>query len=324
MKYTTLGHSGLRVSRICLGCMGFGNPEKGMHKWTLDAAESEKIIAHAVEKGVNFFDTAMGYQGGTSEEYLGRALKSCAKRDEMVIATKFVPRMNMEITAKEHVETCLNNSLRRLDTDYIDLYILHMWDYNTPIAEILEALHGAKTAGKIRAIGVSNCFAWQLARANAIAESHGWTKFTSVQGHHNLIFREEEREMLPCCRAENVALTPYSALASGRLSRLPGENTKRLAEDLYAKGKYDATEAQDEAIIRRVHEIAESRGTGMTQIALAWLLTKVDSPVVGATKFHHIDGAAEATEITLTADEISYLEAPYVPHKLVGVMAENH
>lgn len=323
MKYTLLGHSGLNVSRICLGCMSFGDPAQGMHSWTLDQTRTTEIIAHALDKGVNFFDTAMGYQNGTSEIYTGHALRSLAPRDRYVLATKFFPRPSAEISARTHIENCLNASLKRLGADYVDLYILHMWDYSTPIEETLEALHRAVTAGKVRAIGVSNCFAWQLARANAAAEQHGWTRFTSVQGHHNLIFREEEREMLPCCKAENVALTPYSALAAGRLCRLPGETTQRLEKDAFAKGKYDHAEAQDAIIIRRVHEIAESRGVSMTQIALAWLLTKVDSPVTGATRPEQIDDAAAATEITLTPEETTFLEEPYQPHRLVGVMAQN-
>ncbi len=323
MKYTALGHSGIQVSRACLGCMSFGDPGKGMHSWTLDRERSAEIIGYALEKGINFFDTAMGYQGGTSEEYLGWALRQLARREDVVVATKFFPRSNPELSARQHIEACLDASLSRLGMDYVDLYILHMWDYNTPVEETMAALNDMVVSGKVRAIGVSNCFAWQLADANAIAERNGWAKFTSVQGHHNLIFREEEREMLPCCRAHDVAMTPYSALASGRLARLPGEMTKRLSEDSFAKGKYDATGEQDNAIVRRVHEVAEKHGTGMTQVALAWLLTKVDSPVVGATKKHHIDGAAEAMEVALSLDEIAYLEELYRPHPLVGVMAQN-
>lgn len=323
MKYTNLGHSGIQVSRICLGCMSFGNPEEGMHKWTLNEAESTDIITYALEKGVNFFDTAMGYQGGSGEEYVGRALKKLAKREDVVIATKFVPRSNFEISGMQHVENCLNASLKRLGTDYVDLYILHMWDYHTPVEEIMDGLDRAVQSGKVRAIGVSNCFPDQLAEANRIAEANGWAKFTSVQGHHNLIFREEEREMLPLCKRENIALTPYSALAAGRLCRLPGAQTERLEKDAFAKGKYDATEEQDNEIIRRVHEIAEKHETGMTQIALAWLLTRTTSPVAGATKKSHIDGAAEAVDIDLTHDEITYLEELYRPHPLVGVMAQN-
>lgn len=324
MQYANLGNTDIRISRICLGCMSFGDPTKGMHSWTLGESDTEAIIAHALDAGINFFDTAMGYQGGTSEEYTGRALRNLTARDKYILATKFVPLTNPEISARRHVLGCLDASLKRLGTDYVDLYILHMWDYHTPIEEIMEALHAAKEAGKIRAAGVSNCFAWQLAKANAIAERNGWTPFSSIQGHFNLIFREEEREMLPLCREENISVTPYSSLASGRLSRLPGETTKRLAEDAFAKGKYDATAETDGEIIRRTAEIAANRGTGMTQIALAWLLTKATAPIVGATKPHHINSAAEATGIALTDEEIRYLEEPYRPHALVGVMAQNH
>ena len=322
MDYARLGKSDIEVSRICLGCMGFGDPEKGQHKWTLGEEESRKIIKYALDRGINFFDTAMAYQGGSSEEYLGRILKSEARREDVVVATKFHPRADMGISQKEHINNCLDNSLRRLGTDYIDLYILHMWDYHTPIEETMEAMNETVKAGKVRAIGVSNCFAWQLMKANSAARAHGWAEFVSVQGHHNLIFREEEREMRPMCLDENIAMTPYSALAAGRLARLSGE-TKRLELDAYAKFKYDATAEADELIIRRVAEIAGKRGASMSEVSLAWLLTKVTSPVVGATKESHIDGAVKAVELKLTADEINYLEELYVPHKLVGVMATN-
>ena len=218
----------------------------------------------------------------------------------------------------------INKSLSNLGMDYVDLYIYHMWDWNTPIEDILDGLNRVVKAGKARYIGISNCFAWQLAKANALAEKEGFAKFISLQGHYNLIFREEEREMVPYCDEENIALTPYSALASGRLSRLPGEGgTKRAAEDAYAKFKYDATADQDGVIISRVAELAEKHGVSMTEVSLAWLLTKVTSPVVGATKFHHIEGAAKATDLQLSADELAYLEEPYVPHPLAGVMAQN-
>ena len=217
----------------------------------------------------------------------------------------------------------INKSLENLGMDYVDLYIYHMWDWNTPIYDIMDGLNNAVKAGKTRYIGISNCFAWQLAKANALAEKEGFAKFVSVQGHYNLIFREEEREMTQLCAEDNIALTPYSALASGRLSRLPGETTKRAEEDAYAKFKYDATKEQDEAIIKRVAEIAEKRGVSMTEVSLAWLISKTTSPVVGATKLHHIEGAAKAAELELTEDETKYLEEPYVPHALAGVMAQN-
>ena len=328
MEYTKLVNSDLTVSRICMGCMGFGAAGAGQHSWTLDEASSREIIRRGLELGVNFFDTAIAYQGGTSEQFVGRALRDLVRRDEVVVATKFLPRTDAEIEAgvsgQAHVQTMLERSLHNLGMDYVDLYICHMWDYRTPIYEILEGLNNAVRAGKVRAIGISNCYAWQLAKANALAEREGFAKFVSVQGHYNLIFREEEREMAPYCREENIAMTPYSALAGGRLAKRAGETSKRLEEDRYAKSKYDATAAQDSMIIDRVAELAGRRGVSMTEISLAWLLTKTTSPVVGATKLHHIEGAAKAVTLTLSAEEIAYLEEPYVPHKLVGVMAENH
>ena len=328
MKYTKLGNSDLNVSRICMGCMGFGEASRGQHSWTLDEEHSREIIKKGLDLGVNFYDTAIGYQSGTSEQYVGRALRDFAKRDEVVVATKFLPRTPDEISkgisGQQHIEHMIDTSLRNLGMDYVDLYIYHMWDWQTPIEDILDGLSRIVNAGKARYIGISNCFAWQIAKANAIAEQHGFPKFVSVQGHYNLIFREEEREMVPYCNEENIALTPYSALASGRLSRLPGDNsTKRGTEDSFAKFKYDATAAQDNIIIGRVAELAEKRGVTMTEISLAWLLTKVTSPVVGATKLHHIEGAAKAVDLILTDEEIAYLEAPYIPHPLAGVMAQN-
>ena len=294
MKYTKLGNSELNVSRICMGCMGFGEAKTGQHSWTLDEEHSREIIKRGLDLGVNFYDTAIAYQSGTSEQYVGRALRDFAKREDVVVATKFLPRTPDEIergiTGQQHIENMINTSLSNLGMDYVDLYIYHMWDWNTP----------------------------------AIAEKEGFAKFVSIQGHYNLIFREEEREMVPYCDEENIALTPYSALASGRLSRKPGEaDTKRAAEDSYAKFKYDATADTDNVIIGRVCEIAEKRGVTMTEVSLAWLLTKVTAPVVGATKMHHIEGAVKSTELQLTEDEIRYLEEPYVPHPLAGVMAQN-
>ena len=327
MQYTKLGNSGLTVSRICMGCMGFGDAKNGQHSWTLDEAHSREIIKRGLELGVNFFDTAIGYQSGTSEQYLGRALKDFAKREDVVVATKFLPRTQEEIaagiTGQRHIEQMVDTSLKNLGLDYIDLYIYHMWDYETPLYDILDGLNRAVQAGKVRYLGISNCFAYQLAKANALAEKEGFPKFVSIQGHYNLIFREEEREMVKLCHEDNIAMTPYSALAGGRLSKHPGETSKRLEEDSYAKFKYDATAEQDAVIISRVAELAEKRGVSMTEISLAWLLTKVTAPVVGATKLHHIEGAAKAAELTLTPEERAYLEEPYVPHKLVGVMAQN-
>ena len=326
MKYTTLGNSDLKVSKVCLGCMGFGDAQKGMHSWTLPEDKSREIIKYALDNGINFFDTAMAYQGGTSEEFLGRAIKDFAKREDVVIATKFSPRTQKEIddgiTGQQHVRNCLEASLKRLGMDYVDLYILHSWDYNTPIEDYLEGLHEVIQEGKVRYIGISNCFAYQLAKANALARAKGYEEFISIQGHYNLIFREEEREMAKLCNEDNIAMTPYSALASGRLAKHPGEQSKRMQEDSYAKGKYDATEKQDRIIIDRVDELAKKRGVTMTEISLAWLMSKVTAPVVGATKVHHIDGAVKATELELTDEEKAYLEEPYQPHALVGMMAQ--
>lgn len=326
MKYTTLGNSDLKVSKVCLGCMGFGDAQKGMHSWTLPEDKSREIIKYALDNGINFFDTAMAYQGGTSEEFLGRAIKDFAKREDVVIATKFSPRTQKEIddgiTGQQHVRNCLEASLKRLGMDYVDLYILHSWDYNTPIEDYLEGLHEVIQEGKVRYIGISNCFAYQLAKANALARAKGYEEFISIQGHYNLIFREEEREMAKLCNEDNIAMTPYSALASGRLAKHPGEQSKRMQEDSYAKGKYDATEKQDRIIIDRVMELAEKHNVSMTEISLSWLMSKVASPIVGATKLHHIDGAVKATELELTDEEKAYLEEPYQPHRLVGMMAQ--
>lgn len=327
MEYTKLGNSDLNVSRICMGCMGFGDAQNGQHTWTVNEEKSREIIKRGLELGVNFFDTAIAYQSGTSEQYLGRAIRDFAKREEVVIATKFLPRTNAEIeagiTGRQHIEKMLDKSLENLGMDYVDLYIYHMWDYATPLYDIMEGLNKAVKAGKVRYIGISNCFAYQLAKANALAEREGFAKFISVQGHYNLIFREEEREMAKLCREDHIAMTPYSALAGGLLSKHPGETSKRLLEDTYARLKYDSTAKQDGVIIDRVAELADRHSVSMTEISLAWLLTKVAAPVVGATKLHHIEGAAKATELALNNDEIAYLEEPYVPHNLVGVMAQN-
>lgn len=327
MQYTNLGNSDLKVSRICMGCMGFGDAQNGQHSWTIDEAHSREIIRRGLELGINFFDTAIAYQSGTSEQYVGRALRDFVQRDEVVLATKFLPRTNEEIAAgvsgQEHIRRMLDKSLLNLGADYVDLYIYHMWDYQTPLYDIMEGLNNAVKAGKVRYIGISNCFAWQLAKANALAEREGFAKFVSVQGHYNLIFREEEREMSPYCREEHIAMTPYSPLAGGRLSKRPGETSKRLQEDSYARLKYDAAQKQDVPILTRVAELADRRGVSMTEIALAWLLTKVTAPVVGATKLSHIEGAAKAADLTLTTDECTWLEELYTPHPLVGVMAQN-
>ena len=307
--------------------MGFGDSSNGQHSWTVNEETSRQIIRHGLELGINFFDTAIGYQNGTSEAYLGRALKDFARREDVVVATKFPGRSPEEIAAgvsgQQHVANLLDKSLQHLGLDYVDLYIYHMWDYATPLHEIMEGLANGVKAGKIRYVGISNCYAYQLAKANALAEKEGFPKFVSVQGHYNLIFREEEREMAKLCTEDNIAMTPYSALAGGRLSKHPGETSKRLEQDSYAKLKYDGTAQQDGEIIRRVAQLADQRGVTMTEISLAWLLQKVTSPVVGATKLSHVDGAVNAVNLRLTPEETAYLEEPYVPHKLVGVMAQN-
>lgn len=327
MQYTTLGNSDLNVSRICMGCMGFGDAKNGQHSWTLDEEHSREIIRRGLELGINFFDTAIAYQSGTSEQYLGRALRDFARRDQVVVATKFLPRTPEEIqngiSGQRHIQQMIDTSLKNLGMDYVDLYIYHMWDYQTPLYDILDGLNRIVKAGKARYIGISNCFAYQLAKANALAEKEGFAQFVSIQGHYNLIFREEEREMAKLCAEDNIAMTPYSALAGGRLSKHPGETSKRLEEDSYARFKYDATAQQDAVIIQRVAELAQNHGVTMTEVSLAWLLTKVTAPVVGATKLHHAEGAARAVDLVLTPEELLYLEEPYVPHNLVGVMAQN-
>ena len=324
MQYTKLGNSELNVSRICLGCMGFGKPEAGFHKWTLPYEETKPIIAHALDQGINFFDTAMAYQSGTSEEFVGRAIRELTNRDKVILATKYTPRNTEELlqkyTGAQWIEKCVDDSLMRLGMDSIDLYIMHSWDYETPVEETLRKLTELHEQGKIRAIGVSNCYAWQLAKANALAEQLGTLKFVSIQSHYNLIAREDERELVKYCKEDNIAMTPYSALASGRLSRKPSETSKRLELDTYAKGKYDATATEDEKIIDRVAEISEKRNVTMTEVSLAWLLGKVTAPVVGATKVSHIDGAVRAVDLRLSEEEIAFLEEPYVPHTLVGVL----
>lgn len=263
MKYAKLGKSDLTVSRICMGCMGFGDSSNGQHGWTLDDSASRKIIKYGLKNGINFYDTAIAYQNGTSEQFVGRALRDFGKRDDFVIATKFLPRSQEEIeknvSGQKHIENSLNQSLKNLGLDYVDLYIYHMWDYHTPMEEIMEGLHEVVKAGKARYVGISNCFAWQLAKANFYARENGLTEFVSIQGHYNLIAREEEREMAPFCYDQNIAMTPYSALASGRLSKKPGETSARLEKDAYAKFKYDKTADSDNLIIERVMEIAEKK-----------------------------------------------------------------
>lgn len=326
MEYIKLGNTDINISRLCLGCMGFGIAENGKHSWTLGQEQADEIIKSALDNGVNFFDTAAVYQNGSGEMVLGTALKKLTKREDIVLATKFVPRTAEQrkvISGREHILNSIDGSLKRLNVDYVDLYIYHMWDYHTPLEEVMTALNEIVVSGKARHIGISNCYAWQLQKANDFAQANNLEKFVSVQNHYNLLFREEEREMFGCCKDGNIAMTPYSPLASGRLVKSAGETSKRLAEDLYAKKKYDKTAEQDKIIIDRVAEIAEKKGLQRIQVAIAWLLTKVTAPIIGATKVSHITDAVKSVDVKLSDEEIAYLEDPYIPHELVGVMAEN-
>ncbi len=327
MNYVKFGHTGLDVSPICLGCMSFGTAENWVHEqWSLNEEESRAVIRRALDLGINFFDTANVYAAGNSEEIVGRALKDYANRDEVVLATKvFFPmngRPNMQGLSRKHIMSQIDTSLKRLGTDYVDLYITHRWDYNTPIEETMEALHDVVKAGKARYIGASAMYAWQFQKALYVAETNGWTRFVSMQNHYSLIYREDEREMLPLCIEEKIAMTPYSPLAAGRLARDWSESTQRSETDPIAKEKYDATAEADKLVIDRVGEMAKKHGVSRAQIALAWMLHKrpVVAPIIGATKIPHLEDAVDALSVTLTAEETAYLEAPYVPHPLVGLL----
>ena len=325
MDYTKLGNTGLDVSRLCLGCMGFGDAENWVHKWVLDEENSRPVIQRALELGVNFFDTANVYSLGVSEEILGRALKDFANRDEVVIATKIHGTMragpNGGGLSRKAILSEIDKSLARLGTDYVDLYIIHRWDYHTPIEETMEALNDVVRVGKARYIGASAMWAWQFQRALHVADTHGWTRFVSMQNHLNLLYREEEREMLPLCRAEGVGVTPYSPLASGRLTRdLTSGDSLRSETDQIARSKYDATKDTDAQVVARVAETAEKHGVPRSHVALAWLLQRepVAAPIVGATKISHLEDAVGAFSVKLTPDEVAYLEEPYTPHPVVG------
>lgn len=326
MEYVKFGNTGLEVSRLCLGTMGFGNPNSGFHEWTLEEEESRKVIKKALDLGINFFDTANIYSYGSSEEIVGRALNDFANRDEIVVATKAYMKMkdkpNSGGLSRKALFYQLDQSLARLNMDYVDLYIIHRWDYNTPIEETMEALHDLVKSGKVRYIGASAMYAWQFAKAQAIAEKNGWTKFISMQNHLNLLYREEEREMLPLCQDQGVAVTPYSPLASGRLTRDWEATTKRFLTDHTARSKYDATQEQDKIIVERVAELAQKYNVTRAQISLAWLLQKdtVVSPIIGATKESHLTDALPALELSLSPEDIAYLEAPYEPHRVVGAL----
>ncbi|MBD2871995.1 aldo/keto reductase [Paenibacillus arenilitoris] len=324
MNVVKLGNTGLDVSRICLGCMGFGDATRWTHPWVLNEEQTRPIVKKALELGINFFDTANVYSSGTSEEFVGRALRDYANRDEVVIATKVHFRMhegpNGAGLSRKAIMSEIDKSLKRLETDYVDLYQIHRWDYQTPIEETMEALHDVVKAGKARYIGASAMFAWQFMKALHVTERNGWTRFVSMQNHYNLIYREEEREMLPLCKEEGIGVIPYSPLAGGRLTRDPRESTHRSETDQVQRWKYDATADTDRSIVERVAAIAEKRGVPRVQVALAWLLQKqpVTAPIVGATKISHLEDAAAALSLALTPEETAYLEEPYVPHPVVG------
>jgi aryl-alcohol dehydrogenase-like predicted oxidoreductase len=324
MRYVKLGRTGLEVSRICLGCMSYGTPGQGNHAWSLSEADSRPFIQRALESGINFFDTANRYSLGSSEEILGRALKDFARREEVVIATKVYGRMrpgpNGAGLSRKAIMGELDASLRRLGTDYVDLYQIHRWDHETPIEETLEALNDVVRAGKVRYIGASSMHAWQFARALAVSERHCWARFVSMQNLVNLLYREEEREMLPLCAAEGIGVIPWSPQARGRLTRDWNIASTRSETDESQTRLFGQTEDADRKVVDRVAEVAAARGVSRAQVALAWLLSKpvITAPIVGATKLTQLDEAIAAVDVTLSVEEIAVLEAPYVPHAVVG------
>ena len=324
MEFKRLGSTGLEVSRLCLGCMSYGVSGAGTHAWTLDEETSRPFIRRALEAGINFFDTANVYSAGTSEEIVGRALRDFARREDIVLATKVHGRMrpgpNGAGLSRKAILGEIDHSLRRLGTDYVDLYQIHRWDYEVPIEETMEALHDVVRAGKARYIGASSMYAWQFAKALHVAERHGWTKFVSMQNYVNLLYREEEREMLPLCKAEGVGVIPWSPMARGRLTRDWDASTERLSTDEFGRTLYAKTEQADRRIVDKVGEIAHARGVARAQVALAWVLAKpeVAAPIIGATKPHHLDDAIGALSLTLSEDEVRDLEALYVPHETTG------
>jgi len=326
MDYVRLGRTGVEVSRLCLGCMTYGVPARGTHPWTLDEARSRPFIRRALDAGINFFDTANSYSDGTSEEIVGRALREFARRDEVVVATKvYFPLRegpNARGLSRKAIFAGIDASLRRLGMDYVDLYQIHRWDSATPIEETLEALHDVVKAGKARYLGASSMYAWQFAKALSIAERFGWTRFVTMQDHYNLLYREEEREMLPLCATEGIGVIPWSPLARGRLARAWDETTERARTDEIGKTLYavGATAESDRRIVEAVGAIAAQKGISRAQVALAWMLHKpiVTAPIVGASKPHHLEDALAALSVTLTREEIAALEEPYVPRAIAG------
>jgi aryl-alcohol dehydrogenase-like predicted oxidoreductase len=324
MKYINLGSTGVKVSELCLGCMTFGVPERGEHPWTLPEEQSRPLIRQAVEAGINFFDTANTYSDGTSEEIVGRALKDFTRRDEVVIATKvFFPvhkGPNGRGLSRKAIFTAIDASLQRLGTEYVDLYQIHRWDYSTPIEETLEALNDVVRSGKARYLGASSMFAWQFSKALFLARQRGWTPFVSMQNHYNLLYREEEREMMPLCTAEGIAVVPWSPLARGRLTRPWDTETARTRTDEYGNKLYESTVEADRRVVAQVAAIAAARGVTSAQVALAWVAQKpfVTAPIVGASKPQHLSDALAALTLHLETAEIAKLEAPYVPHTIVG------
>jgi aryl-alcohol dehydrogenase-like predicted oxidoreductase len=324
MEYTKLGNTGMKVARICLGCMSYGKTP-GSESWELDEEQSRPFIKRSLELGINFFDTANVYSGGMSETVLGRALRDFASRDEVVIATKVFfptgPAPNDRGLSRKHILRSIDASLKRLGTDYVDLYQIHRWDYETPIEETMEALNDVVRAGKARYIGASAMYAWQFAKAQFAADLHGWTRFVSMQPHYNLLYREDEREMLPLCQDQKIAVIPFSPLARGRLARKPSQGqteTLRTQTDALIKQRYDRED--NAAIVQRVNDVAEARGVPMAQVALAWMLTKpiVTAPIIGATKPHHLEDATAALTVKLTSEEIQQLEEAYQPHPIIS------
>lgn len=320
MEYVKLGNSDIKVSRFCLGCMSFGDPASQMHAWTLNHEESEKIIRHALDLGINFFDTANCYSAGTSEEYLGRALKKYAKRQDVVIATKVY--FNEGHLSREAILREADASLKRLDTDYIDLLIIHRFDYTTPMEETMSALHELVKAGKVRALRASAMYGYQFYNMQLIARDNGWTPFASMQNHYNPLYREDERELIPICKQMNVALTPYSPLAAGRVARANWDaETMRSKTDKVAHGKYDSTEEQDKHIAKRIGILAEKYHVSMSQIAFAWHFAKgIASPIIGVTKEKYLDDAVGALSVHLTDEDIAFIDELYIPHKIVGAL----